>query len=101
MNVESINLYVFRNASYDNLQYLTIEQALSDISYLIGDATEHLEAPNAKVIVWGTGYGGTLAALARDKYPHLIDGAWSSSGIFALSPVTDGTRRDTQLLKFA
>lgn len=69
-----------------------MEQTLSDIAYLIREVKENLDAPNAKVIVWGTAYGGTLAALAREKYPHLIDGAWSSSGIFALSPRTRGLK---------
>lgn len=68
-----------------------MEQALSDIAYMIHEAKDFLQAPDAKVIVWGTSYGGTLAALAREKYPHLIDGAWSSSGIFALSPRTRGS----------
>lgn len=67
-----------------------MEQTLSDIAYFIREAKEKLEAPNAKVIIWGTAYGGTLAALAREKYPHLIDGAWSSSGIYNLSPRTRG-----------
>lgn len=32
--------------------------------------------------MWGSGYGGTLSAGARQKYPHLVDAVWSSSGIF-------------------
>lgn len=38
----------------------------------------------SRVIIWGSGYGGTLAAWARKKYPHLIDAAWSSSGVFEI-----------------
>lgn len=34
----------------------------------------------AKVIVAGTAYGGNLAVWFRQKYPHLVDGIWSSSG---------------------
>lgn len=36
------------------------------------------------VIVYGSGYGGTLATWARKKFPHLINAAWSSSGIYEL-----------------
>lgn len=37
------------------------------------------------VILYGRGYGGTVAVWARKKLPHLVDGAWSSSGIFEIS----------------
>lgn len=65
-----------------------MEQSLADIAYLIKQVKDHLDANDARVIVWGSGYGGTLAALAREKYPHLVDGAWSSSGIFSLAART-------------
>lgn len=36
---------------------------------------DHLGKDNdADVILWGNGYGATLAAFAKRKYPHLIDG---------------------------
>ena len=59
-----------------NYEYLTLEQALVDFSILI----EHVKKTsvgtvNSKVIVIGT----MLAALMRFKYPHLVDGALSSS----------------------
>lgn len=37
------------------------------------------------VILYGKGYGGTIAVWARKKLPHLIDGAWSSSGVFQIA----------------
>lgn len=36
------------------------------------------------VILYGRGYGGTIAVWARKKLPHLVDGAWSSSGVFEI-----------------
>lgn len=37
---------------------------------------------NVKIFAWGNGYGGTLATLARQTYPHLVHGVWSSNGVF-------------------
>lgn len=75
---------IFRNASYENLQYLTIEQSLADIALFINEIRGKLNVTenNTTVFAWGTGYGGTLAALARQTYPHLVHGVWSSNGIF-------------------
>lgn len=84
-----INLY-FSSASLQDLQYLTIEQSLTDIALLVHTVKSHLVAPDAKVFLWGSGYGGTLAALARQQFPHLIQGAWSSSGLFKSKPFTLG-----------
>lgn len=38
---------------------------------------------SSPVILWGSGHGGFMAVIARQKYPHLVDGVWSSSGIFS------------------
>lgn len=43
---------------------------------------EDYDSPNSRVIVFGNYLGATVAALARKNYPHLIDGAWSSGGLF-------------------
>ncbi|KAJ6623773.1 putative serine protease K12H4.7 [Pseudolycoriella hygida] len=74
-------------SSFENLRFLTVDQALADIAALIATLREHLASDFPKVIVWGTGYGATLvhyfnATFARKKYPHLIDGAFASSGLF-------------------
>lgn len=74
--------YYFRTSSFDDLQYLTLEQSISDIATFIHTARQHIGNPNAKIILWGSGYGGTLATYTRQKYPHLVDVAWSSSGIY-------------------
>lgn len=77
-------IHYFRNATYENLQYLTIEQSLADIALFINEIKSKLNVTenNVTVFAWGSGYGGTLAALARQTYPHLVHGVWSSNGIF-------------------
>ncbi|KAL1399041.1 hypothetical protein pipiens_008521 [Culex pipiens pipiens] len=67
--------------STDNLKFLTVEQTLEDLAELI----RHLKGKvvcdeNAKVILMGAGYGGTVATYMRKQYPELVDGVWISSG---------------------
>lgn len=68
-------------ASFDDLQFLTVDQALADLAILIDHVRENLRT-SGRVILWGTGYGGALAANARKKFPHLVDGVWASSAYF-------------------
>jgi hypothetical protein len=70
------------SASFEDLEHLTLEQSMADIATLISVLRTEYPYSN-RVILWGSGYGGTLAVMARQKYPHLIDGVWSSSGIFS------------------
>jgi len=71
------------DASFENLAFLTVEQAVADIATLVTTLYDHLGKDEpASVILWGTGYGGALATFARKKYPHLITGAFASSGTF-------------------
>lgn len=70
------------------MELFHVENTLGDIAYLITGVRENLNALNARVIVWGSGTGGKLAVWARQKYPHLINGAWSSSGLFQPDPIT-------------
>lgn len=72
----------YRTASLDDLAFLSVDQVLGDIAVFIHTARRHLENYAGRVFVWGSGLGGTLAVLARQKYPNLIHGAWSSNGIF-------------------
>jgi serine protease 16 len=68
------------DTSFDNLQWLNMHQSLADIARFIAHLKENQAgAANSRVILWGRGYGGTLAIWARQKYPHLVDGAWGSS----------------------
>jgi len=72
----------FSNASVSNLLYLNIEQALADLGRFINTITSENESLlfNAKWIVFGASYAGSLAAWARMKYPQLVHAAVSSSG---------------------
>jgi len=85
--ITSANRYFRENlptdsASFENLEYLTLEQSMADVATLVSAVL--LEFPySSRVILWGSGFGGTLAAMTRQKYPHLINGVWSSSGIFS------------------
>ncbi|XP_053672625.1 putative serine protease K12H4.7 [Anopheles nili] len=69
------------DASTENLDFLNVDQALADlaewITYL---RNTFVGNPTAKVILMGTAYGGALATWFRQKYPHLVNGVWISSG---------------------
>jgi hypothetical protein len=86
--VLTANMRYFRNnlptltASLADLEHLTLDQVLADVAVFIHTARDHLSNENGKVFVFGTGIGGTLAVLARQKYPNLIYAGWSSNGLF-------------------
>ncbi|XP_022176436.1 putative serine protease K12H4.7 [Myzus persicae] len=67
------------NLNTNNLMYLTIEQALADLETFIRTISKDNEALNAKWVVFGGSYSGSLAAWLRMKYPHLVHAAVSSS----------------------
>jgi len=71
-----------------NLAYLTVEQAFEDIAYFINWFKENPPVPiqTAPWITIGKGYGGTLAAWSRAKYPDLIVSSWASSSPVVTSP---------------
>jgi len=61
---------------------LTVEQALADAAHFITFITSEEVTPgasNSPVIVIGGHYSGSLAVWLRQKYPHLVTGAWASS----------------------
>ncbi|CAH1989589.1 unnamed protein product [Acanthoscelides obtectus] len=67
--------------STKNLQYLTSQQALADLAFFIDEMNKkHELSKNVKWIAFGGSYPGSLAAWARQKYPHLVYGAMSASG---------------------
>lgn len=63
------------------------EQALADLATFVTFLHQEYDTEylNNDVTVFGSGFGGTMAVWARKKFPHLIDGAWSSSGLFQVS----------------
>lgn len=71
----------FQNVSTENLKYLSVDQSLADLANFV-----HIITTNAKlnatggVIVVGASYSATMAVWFRQKYPHLVKGAWASSG---------------------
>lgn len=72
----------FGNESYsfDNIGYLTSEQALADFADLIMYIKATVPGTsNSPVIAFGGSYGGMLSAWARIKYPHIYSGAIASS----------------------
>ncbi|XP_050082986.1 putative serine protease K12H4.7 [Anopheles aquasalis] len=68
------------NLSTENLRFLQTEQVLTDlIEWIDFLRREVMGDPNARVILNGVGYTGTLASWARQRFPNIIDGAWASS----------------------
>ena len=71
-----------RNSSLPFLKrYLSTEQALQDAAVW----TAHIKqqygvSDRQRWVVMGRSYGGTLAALFRLKFPHLVTGALATSG---------------------
>lgn len=66
--------------STTNLRFLSTDQALADIAHLIDHVKrEDSRLTNAKVILFGSMFGGNLATWFRIKYPQHSDGLWSSS----------------------
>lgn len=66
----------------ETIRFFTVDQILGDVAHLINAVRSNFDAPDAKVVIFGSRFGGTIAALARKKFPHLIDGVWSSGGVF-------------------
>lgn len=68
------------DTSFENLRWLNLQQSLADIARFIAHYKDNnYGAENSRVILWGRSFGGSLAIWARQKYPHLVDGAWGSS----------------------
>lgn len=81
---------IHRNASTANLKYLSIEQALADLAHFVVEKKKEAGKENSKVIVVGASYSATMAAWFRQKYPHLVTGAWASSGpLFTKADMTE------------
>ncbi|KAJ8924677.1 hypothetical protein NQ315_000828 [Exocentrus adspersus] len=70
----------FPDLSTENLRYLSSRQALEDTANFITAMNREYNLTDAKWIVFGGSYAGSLAAWLRQKYPHLVQGAMSASG---------------------
>ncbi|XP_062551628.1 thymus-specific serine protease-like [Armigeres subalbatus] len=74
------------NISRNNLRYLHNVHILSELAMFIAHIKEEVvQDPSAKVILAGVGYSASLAQWMRQRFPHLVDGVWSSSGIVQTS----------------
>ncbi|XP_053671932.1 putative serine protease K12H4.7 [Anopheles nili] len=75
----------------DKLKYLNIDQALADLAHFVVEMRRTIPgAENAGVIMVGGSYSATMVAWFRQKYPHLINGAWASSApVFAKVEFTE------------
>lgn len=71
----------FSNLNTKNLKYLIVGQVLADLETFINTISNNNEhiLLNAKWIVFGGSYSGSLAAWLRIKYPHIVHAAVSSS----------------------
>lgn len=74
----NLNL-IYSTLTDENLRWLTIDQALTDVAEFVTYVRSTYTDETAQVVVAGTMYGGSLAAWFRQKYPHLAVGAWASS----------------------
>lgn len=84
------------NTAVSNLGFLTIHQATADIGdFITFIKANYRGARNSRVILWGKGYGGALAAWTRHKFQHLVDGVWASSSPINAIPETQDFMRNT------
>ncbi|XP_054157915.1 putative serine protease K12H4.7 [Oppia nitens] len=70
-----------KDLSVENMQYLTVGQALKDTEQFIGYLNRKLSLNNntTKWIAFGGSYAGNLVAFLREKYPHAVAGSVASS----------------------
>ena len=88
----------FSDLSTENLRYLTVDQALSDLAHFIHwaktNSTLNL-GEHRKWMTYGGSYPGALSAWFRFKYPHLTHGAVASSAV--INVITDFGDFDHQI----
>jgi len=88
----------FKNLSTENLRYLTVDQALSDLANFIHWVKTNSTlkvGENRKWLTYGGSYPGALSAWFRYKYPHLTTGAVASSAV--INVITDFGDFDHQI----
>ena len=60
-------------------KYLSADQALADYVELISYIKKTYNTKDSKVVTFGGSYSGSLSAWIRQKYPHIVHAALSSS----------------------
>lgn len=80
--MQSLIIYSSNTTEQRELKHFTLDHILADIPYLVSKVKEDLNSASSRVITFGTRIGGAVAVLARKRFPHIIDGAWSTSGLF-------------------
>lgn len=84
------------DSAVSNLAFLTVHQATADIGDFISFIkTNYRGASNSRVVLWGKGYGGTLAVWTRHKFHHLVNGVWASSAPVNAVPANLDFMRNT------
>ncbi|XP_034486006.1 thymus-specific serine protease-like [Drosophila innubila] len=90
--IEMFNAYAFQtehryygksrpveNLRAENLEYLSLKQALADLAHFIRHQKATIPAiANSKVILIGCSYAGSMVTYFRKDYPELIDGGWAA-----------------------
>lgn len=68
------------NTTTENLRFLNVDQALADLAhFIVRKKSENPDLKDSGVIMIGGSYSATMVSWFRKKYPHLANGAWSSS----------------------
>jgi len=81
--------------SLENLKYLSQDQGLADAANFLKFFQRKITAGTSKVFVVGGSYAGALSAWMRYKYPHLVAGSLSSSGV--VNAILDFKEFDNQI----
>lgn len=64
----------------DSLKYLNVEEVLLDVASFLDQLKEAgVLRSDQKVVLFGAGFGGTVAAWARMQYPDIVHGVVASS----------------------
>jgi len=84
-----------KNATINNLRFLSAEQAIMDYVVLIRHLKERYGFDDSDAVIgFGGSYGGMLASWARLKYPHVWDGAIAASAPIVSFEGMDGIDLD-------
>lgn len=69
-----------KSLSVEQLQHLTVQQALADLAHFIRyQKSSSANLTQSRVILVGGSYSGSMAAWMTQLYPELITASWASS----------------------